>query len=108
VSRVLAGIDAHTALGAAEGDVDDGALVRHERRECLDLLQVDLVGVADAALAGEAVVAVLSAVSADHLRRAVVAVQREVHAEHGVARLDDLEEADVHASVLGCGGKGGR
>ena len=96
----LARVDGDAALGAAVGHVDDGALVGHEAGERLDLLQVHLVGEADAALAGQAVVAVLRAVAAHHLRAAVVAVQREVDAQQRVARLDDLEQARLDAREL--------
>lgn len=51
----------------AKGHVDYGALVRHERRQSLHLLQIDIGRKADAALAGQSVPAVLRAVRLDHL-----------------------------------------
>ena len=50
LARVVARVDQDPALRAPEGDVDDRALVGHERREGHDLVLVDVWVVADAPL----------------------------------------------------------
>ena len=43
-------VDLDCPLGATERDIDDGALERHQRRQCHHLILVHLWAVADAAL----------------------------------------------------------
>ena len=90
--RVLLGVDADAALGAAERHVDDRAFVGHERCERLDLVLVDCRRVADAALHGHAVMTVLGAPGGDDLV-AAVAPDRELDGVDRVADLDLVEEA---------------
>ena len=65
-------VDLDAALGAAERSVDHRALVGHQRGERHHLVLVDVEAVADAALGGQLVVAVLRAPGVDHLDLAVV------------------------------------
>ena len=65
--RVLLGVDPDAALGAAERHVHQRALVGHQRREGLDLVRVHVGGVADPALGGQLVVAVLGPPGVHHL-----------------------------------------
>src|SRR5262249_59213244 len=71
-------IDDHAALGAAVGDVDDGALPGHPHRQRFDLVQGDVWVVPDAALGGAAIDVVLDAVAGEDLYAAVVHLDGEV------------------------------
>jgi hypothetical protein len=76
------GVNLKTGLSASKRDVDTGALVGHESRQGLNLVGADVEGVTDTALARGSVVRVLSAVAADHLDGAVVALKGEVDLQH--------------------------
>ena len=67
----------HAALGAAERDVDDGALPRHPHREGADRVDRLLRVEADAALARAARVVVLNAEAAEDLDLPVVHADRD-------------------------------
>jgi len=94
--------DLDPALGAAEGDIDDRALVGHERGQRLDLVLVHHRRIADAALGRQLVLAVLRAPGLHHLDRSVVPFERESEVDDAVDRLDLLQDA---ARVVGqrCG-----
>src|SRR5205823_3946905 len=62
----LLGVAGHAPLGAAEGDVGDGALPGHPGGQGAHLVEGDVGVVADAALARPADVAVQDAVAAEH------------------------------------------
>jgi hypothetical protein len=64
---VLAGIDLDAALAAAVGDADQRALHGHEEGEGLDVVEVDVVVEAEAALVGAEGVVVLDAVALEEL-----------------------------------------
>jgi len=68
----LPGVDRHAAFGAAEGNVEQGRLPRHDRGETQDLVLVGVRVVADAAFARPARSVVLNAVSGEHLDAPVV------------------------------------
>ena len=74
----LLGIDDDAALAAAVRDADDRALPGHPHREGLDLVERDVLVVADAALGRAAAEVVLDAVAGEDLDRPVVHVDREV------------------------------
>ena len=76
------GVNSKAGLSASEGDIDAGALVGHQSSQGLDLVGADVHGVPDATLARGSMVRVLRAVTLDHLDRAVVLLQREVHLEN--------------------------
>ena len=76
--RELLGIDDHAALATAERDADDRALPGHPHREGLDLVEGDVLVVADAALGRAAAQVVLDAVAREHPDGAVVHLDREV------------------------------
>jgi hypothetical protein len=80
----FAGVDLDTTLGTTEGDVDDGTLVGHERGKSHHLLLVDVLAVADTALARKAVVAVLNT---------------EALNNHGVVLAGLLIEIDTHGEL---------
>ena len=67
----------HAALGAAQRDVDDGALPGHPHRQGADRVDRLLRVEADAALAGAAGVVVLDAEAAEDLHLAVVHPDRD-------------------------------
>ncbi len=89
---VLPWVDLERALGAAEGDHHDGALVRHQRRQRLNLVLVGEIGVADAALDRQDVFAVDGAPAGEHLI-AVSQLDAELHLINRVAASDLLGEA---------------
>ncbi len=92
VAVVLARIDDQAALGAAEGHVDDGALVGHQRRQRLDLVLVDAHREADAALRRQAVIAVHRAPAGEDLGRAVD-LHGKGYLQHGGAGLQRVAHA---------------
>src|SRR5207249_4903873 len=81
VQGELAGVDRDSALGAAVGDPDRGALPGHEHRERLDQVEVDVRVVADAAFGRAAADVVLDAPAGVDADRAVVVLDREMHRE---------------------------
>lgn len=93
VVRVLLGVKAEPGLAATEGDVDAGALERHEGGQGFDFISIDVEGVADAAFARGPVVRVLGPVAGDHLVGAVVSQQGERHLQDVRARFDDSQNA---------------
>ena len=88
-------IDLDRALGAAEGHVDNGALVPHQRRERLHLL-VDERRVADAAFGRQLVVAVFDAPGARNLDLAARPAHGKLKVVHAVAGASD--SADLQDS----------
>ena len=86
-------VDADSGFAASKGNVDAGTLVRHEGRQRLDLVRVDVRRVPDAALARSPVVRVLGAVAGDHLEAAVILLQGEIHLQDVGTRLDDLQDS---------------
>ena len=83
-------LDVHrdAALGAAVGEAGEGRLPRHERGEGADLVEVDVRGVAQAALVRAASVVVLDAVALEDPDRAVVELQRDLDRD-GAVRGDE-------------------
>ena len=67
LQRELLGVDDHAALAAAVGDAHDRALPGHPHREGLDLVEADVLVVADAALGRPAAQVVLDAVAGEDL-----------------------------------------
>ena len=92
-------VEANAALGAAEGHLDDGALERHQRRERRHLVLGDVRAHTQAALGGQAVVAVLRAVRLDDLDGAVLEFDREAQVVDGVARADLVDDAGREVRV---------
>ena len=76
--RQLLGVDDDAALAAAIGDAHDGALPGHPHREGLDLVEGDVLVVADAALGWASAEVVLDAIAREHAHRTVVHLHREV------------------------------
>src|SRR4029453_6217007 len=76
--RQLLRVDDDAALAATVRDPDDRALPGHPHREGLDLVERDVLVVADAALGRAAAEVVLDAVAGEDLDRPVVHLHREV------------------------------
>ena len=91
--RHLLGVADHAALGAAEGDVDHGALPGHPHGQGAHLVQGDVGVVADAALGRAAADVVLHAVAGEDLHRAVVHAHREVDGELALGLAQNLAHA---------------
>ena len=100
-ARQLLGVDDHAALAAAEGDAHDGALPGHPHREGLDLVDADVLVVADAALGRAATQVVLDAVALEDLDDAVVHLDREVDVQLAPGLTQDLAQAGVEVELLG-------
>ena len=98
----LLGIDDDAALAAAVRDADDRALPGHPHREGLDLVEADVLVVADAALGRPAAEVVLDAVAGEDLDRPVVHVDREVDGEFAARLAQD----QAHARSQGPGVRG--
>ena len=98
--RVVFGTDREPALGAAEGHVDERTLEGHQCRQRLDLLLLDEGRVADAALHGEAVLAVHRAPAAEGLV-APPQAYREAQLDDRLALADGLHEVSRDAERTG-------
>ena len=82
----LLGVADHAALGAAERDVDHGALPRHPTGQRANLIQGDVGGIADSALARTARNRVLHPEAGEDLDASVVHHHRDVH-DHFACRV---------------------
>jgi hypothetical protein len=74
--RQFLGIEVDAALGPAEGQVDQGGLPGHPRRERPDAVQIDVGVVPRAALVGAAGAVVLHAVGGQDAQAAIVHADR--------------------------------
>ena len=90
------------ALGAAEGDVDDGRLPAHQRGERPNLVEIDGLVVAHAALVRAAGGVVLHAVAAEHMDAAVAQPDRDLDRDLAVGRREDRADVVVESEVV-CG-----
>ena len=100
--RHLSGIADDAALGAAEGDVDDGALPGHPAGQRAHFVERDVGRVADAALAGAARDGVLDAVAGEDFDGAVVHADGDVDGDLADGRAQDLHDSGVEIEFL-CG-----
>jgi hypothetical protein len=87
----LPGVDGQAALGAAEGDVDDGALVGHQRGQRLNVVLGHAGGVSDSTLHGQAMLAVDRPVAGKNMI-AVAEFYEEANLVDVVARLDLIRQ----------------
>ena len=94
-------VDDDAALAAAVRDADDRALPGHPHRERLDLVEADVLVVADAALGRAAAEVVLDAVAGEDLDRAVVHLHREVDGQLAARLAQDAAQAGVEVEALG-------
>ena len=94
-------VDDDAALAAAVRDADDRALPGHPHREGLDLVERDVLVVADAALGRPAAQVVLDAVAGEDLDRPVVHVDREVDGELAARLAQDQAHARIEVEALG-------
>ena len=99
--RHLVRIANDAALGAAEGDIDDGALPGHPAGQGADFIEGDVGRVADAALARAASDGVLHAEAGEDLEGAVVHGNRDVKDDFAVGIAQDLPEAFIEVELLG-------
>ena len=97
----LLGVDDDAALAAAERDAHDGALPGHPHRQGLDLVEGDVLVVADAALGRAAAEVVLDAIAGEDLHRAVVHLHREVDRQLALRLAQDLAQSGRQVELLG-------
>jgi dienelactone hydrolase len=93
IDRRRTRVDLDRALGAAERHIDDGALVRHQRRERLDLGFVGVQAEANAALGRQLVMTVLGAPRAHHFDMPVVVPDGKPEGVDAVARADLAQQS---------------
>ena len=101
LERQLLGVDDDAALAAAVRDPDDRALPGHPHRQGLDLVEADVLVVADAALGRTAAEVVLDAVAGEDLDAAVVHLHREVDDELAARLTEDLAQSGIQVQALG-------
>jgi hypothetical protein len=97
----LARVDHDSALAATERHADDGAFPGHPHRQGLDLVEVDVLVVPDAALRGAARKIVLDAVAGEDLDLAVVHLHREVDYEGSLRFPQHLAQAGRKLQAFG-------
>ena len=90
-----------SALGAAEGNVDHGALPGHPGRQRAHLVEREVGRVADAALGGAARDRVLHPVSGKHFQAAVVHGHGDVHDDLAGGVAQDLPQTLVEVQLAG-------
>src|SRR6185369_11207270 len=89
------------ALAAAVGDADDRALPGHPHREGLDLVEGDVLVVADPALGRPATQVVLDAIAGEDLDRPVVHLHGEVDRQLAARLAEDAAQAGVKVESFG-------
>ena len=97
----LLGVDDDAALAAAVRDADDRALPGHPHGEGLDLVERDVLVVADAALGRAATQVVLDPIAGEDLDRSVVHVDREMDGQLAAGLAQDAAHAFVHPQAVG-------
>ena len=95
------GIADHAALGAAERNVDHGALPGHPAGESADFIEGDVGRVADAAFGRAARNRVLHAKSGEDLEVPVIHVDGDVDREFAVGIAQNPPQAVVEIELLG-------
>jgi len=101
LERELLGVDDDAALAAAVRDPDDRALPGHPHGEGLDLVDADVLVIADAALGRATTEVVLDAVAGEDADRPVVHLDREGHGECPARLAQDLADARVQLQMFG-------
>ena len=99
--RHFVGIADHAALGAAEGDVDHGALPGHPAGEGADFVERDIGRIADAALCRAARDGVLHAEAGENFEMAVIHLHRDVTDDLAVGIAQNAPQAFVKIQLLG-------
>ena len=95
------GVAPHAALGAAEGQVDQGGLERHHGGQGLDLVGVEVGVEADAALARPPGGVVVDPPPGEHLDRPVVEADGHRHLEQAPRRAQHAVDVGVELRQLG-------
>ena len=101
--RKLLGVDADTALAAAERQTEHGAFHGHPERQRRDLVGVHVRMKADTALGRAKGVVVAHPVAGIELHRAVVVAQRHGHLERGIRLGQLLGDVVGNLRVCQCG-----
>ena len=99
--RHLVRIANHAALGAAEGNVDHGALPGHPAGQGADFVERDVGRVADAALGRAARDGVLHAESGEDFEVAVIHLHGDVDREFAVGIAQHAPQAFIQIELLG-------
>ena len=104
-------IAGHAALRATERHLHEGALPGHPHGQGAHVIEISLRVVSQAALRRPTRIVVLDAVAGEHLDRATVEADREVHRQLALARGQDAAHAGLDGEVVGGAmelGQGGR
>ena len=88
--RISLAIDLHPAFCPAEGYINDGAFVRHQRRKCHHFIFIYQGAVTDSTFCWEFVVTMLSSPRMNRLNRSIVLFNRERHVINAVANFNLL------------------
>ena len=102
LGRIFLGIEANAAFGAAERNVDDRALVGHQRGQRHDFVGVDHFAVADTALYRFWMVAVFGAPAFEDFVVIAAEPDRKLEVVHVVAGFDLAEKRRMNLQIL-CG-----
>ena len=90
-----------SAFAAAEGDLRDGALPGHPRRQRRDFIQADIGVIADAAFGRAEADVVLDAVAGEDFDLAAVHLNRARHDDLPLGRRQDLPDARLEVHQTG-------
>ncbi len=85
---MLVGVDNQPAFRSTEGNIDNGALVGHERGQRLDFVLIDPRGEPDPSLDRQAMVAVYSTPPGEDLVMPIVKLHRKPHLKYRVTGDD--------------------
>ncbi len=99
--RVLLGVELNAALGTTKRDIDESALVRHQRGKGHDLVLAYQLAVARAALYRLLVLAVLRPPAFEDLV-VIVESNGELKVVHVLAGFDLREKARMNLQILRC------
>ena len=92
-----------SALGAAERDVCDRRLPRHQRRQRANLVEVHSLVIPDAAFERAARAVVLHPVSGEHVKPFVAEPHRNLHLNLAVGSLNDGPQVVGQPQAIGRG-----
>ena len=98
-ARHRLGIADDSTLGAAKGNVDDGALPGHPGGEGAHFVEVDLRGVANAALGRTARHGVLHPIAGEEFDAAIIHLHRDVYGDFARRLAENLPETGVEVEL---------
>ena len=96
----LLGVDDNATLATAEGNAGDGALPGHPHRERLDLVDADVLVVADAALGRPTAEVVLNAETGEYTHASVIHLDREVDVQLAPGLTQYLAQARIEVELV--------